>query len=92
MHVASEIKVSAPGSIMLMGEHAVLFGHRALACAVDKYMHVSLQPRDDRDVVIDSALANYHSSLDQLADDDRLSFVLAAIRRFPKPAGRPVLP
>ncbi|MDI3323345.1 GHMP kinase [Pontibacterium granulatum] len=82
MHVASEIKVSAPGSIMLMGEHAVLFGHRALACAVDKYMHVSLQPRDDRDVVIDSALANYHSSLDQLADDDRLSFVLAAIRRF----------
>lgn len=82
MHVASEIKVSAPGSIMLMGEHAVLFGHRALACAVDKYMHVSLQPRDDRDVVIDSALANYQSSLDQLADDERLSFVLAAIRRF----------
>ena len=35
MPAASELKVSAPGSIMLMGEHAVLFGHRALACAVD---------------------------------------------------------
>lgn len=82
MPVASEIKVSAPGSIMLMGEHAVLFGHRALACAVDKYMHVSLQPRTDRQIIVDSALANYESSLDQLAEDERLSFVLAAIRRF----------
>lgn len=82
MPAASEIKVSAPGSIMLMGEHAVLFGHRALACAVDKYMTVQLHARDDQQVVIDSALAQYQSPLDNLQDDERLSFVLAAIGRL----------
>ena len=82
MHDWSQIKVSVPGSIMLMGEHAVLFGHRALACAVDKYIHLILTPRNDRLVVIDSALAGYHSSLDELVDEPRLSFVLAAVSRF----------
>ncbi|MGB0466767.1 MAG: mevalonate kinase [Pontibacterium sp.] len=82
MHALSTIKVTAPGSIMLMGEHAVLFGHQALACAVDKFMCVTLTAREDRDVVIDSALATYQASLDTLTEDERLSFVLAAIRRF----------
>ncbi|PIE25497.1 MAG: mevalonate kinase [Neptuniibacter caesariensis] len=67
---------------MLMGEHAVLFGEKALACAVDKYIYVELSPRTDREVYIDSALATYHSTLDQLVDEPELSFVLAAIRQF----------
>jgi mevalonate kinase len=73
------IKVTAPGSIMLMGEHAVLFGHRAIACAVDKRIQVILTPRSDRAVSIRSSLANYHSTLDDLEADSRLSFVLFAI-------------
>jgi len=81
VHVISEIKVSAPGSLMLMGEHAVLFGHRALACAVDKRIHVTLNPRPDRNIVIRSALAQYQGSLDELPDDSRLSFVLFAINQ-----------
>ncbi|WP_286237423.1 mevalonate kinase family protein [Neptuniibacter halophilus] len=76
------IKVTVPGSIMLLGEHAVLFGEKALACAVDKYIHLQLTPRSDRKVRIDSALAQYESDLDQLAAEPRLSFVLAAVRRF----------
>lgn len=82
MPTYSMIKVSAPGSIMLMGEHAVLFGHRALACAVDKYIHVELTPRSDRLFIIDSALAQYQATLDNPGDDARLSFVLASVRRF----------
>ncbi len=81
MPAISTIKVSAPGSIMLMGEHAVLYGYRAIACAVDKYMQVSLQPRQDRDVVIHSALSEYQSNLDQLEPDDQLTFVLYAVRQ-----------
>lgn len=77
----SSIKVTAPGSLMLMGEHAVLFGQRALACAVDKRISVELKPRSDRAVLIDSALAQYHSTLDQLAQEPALSFVLTAIQR-----------
>lgn len=78
----SLVKVTAPGSIMLMGEHSVLFGEKALACAVDKYIHIELKSRDDRQVFIDSALAQYESSLDQLVDEPQLSFVLAAVRLF----------
>lgn len=83
----STISVSAPGSIMVMGEHAVLFGHRAIACAVDKYIHVDLTPRDDDQVIIDSALAEYCGSLNALHDDQRIRFVLAAIAHF-----QPALP
>lgn len=78
---AASIKVTAPGSLMLMGEHAVLFGQRALACAVDKRISVELKPRTDRAVVIDSALAQYQSSLDDLTQEPALSFVLTAIQR-----------
>lgn len=77
----SSIQVTAPGSLMLMGEHAVLFGQRALACAVDKRISVELKPRKDRAVVIDSALAQYQSGLDDLTQDPDLSFVLTAIQR-----------
>ncbi|WP_245574231.1 mevalonate kinase [Neptunomonas japonica] len=79
MHATSVIKVTAPGSIMLMGEHAVLFGHRAIACAVDKRIQVTLIPRSDRSVLIRSSLADYCSTLDDLETDSRLSFVLFAI-------------
>lgn len=78
----SQIKVSVPGSIMLMGEHAVLFGEKALACAVDKYITVVLTPANGRDVYVDSTLAQYHSNLDDLAPEPELSFVIAAIASF----------
>lgn len=82
MQDGSQIKVSVPGSIMLMGEHAVLFGHRALACAVDKYIHLELTPRQDGMLVIDSALAQYQAPLSALTDEPALSFVLAAVRQL----------
>lgn len=77
----SVIRASAPGSIMLMGEHSVLFGERALACAVDKHIHVTLTPRDDRVVNIDSSLADYSADLDDLKAEAKLSFVLAVIEQ-----------
>lgn len=77
-----EIRVSAPGSIMVMGEHSVLFGERAIACAVDRYMHLRLIPRRDRRLQIRSALAEVGGSLDCLPHEPRLSFVLATIGLF----------
>ncbi len=67
---------------MLMGEHAVLRGARAIACAVDSYIHVELTPRQDRQVFIHSALGEYAASLDQLPDSDDLSFVVTAVRQW----------
>lgn len=77
-----KIKVSVPGSIMLMGEHSVLFGEKALACAIDKRIEVVLSPLPDRSVSVDSALACYHSELGCLKDEPKLSFVISAIKMF----------
>ncbi|WP_324767012.1 GHMP kinase [Pokkaliibacter plantistimulans] len=79
MYAWNKIRTSAPGNLMVMGEHAVLHGQWALGAAVDKRIHLELQPRADRQVIIHSALAEYHSDLDQLEDHPNLSFVLKVI-------------
>lgn len=74
-----EINASAPGTLMLLGEHAVLHGSKALVLAVDKRIRVRLQPCSDQCVRIDSALGQYQSALELLQPDPAFSFVLAAI-------------
>ena len=54
-----QLKASAPGSLMLMGEHAVLHGKKALVCAIDQRISVSLTPREDARISIVSALGEY---------------------------------
>lgn len=73
------LKVRVPGSLMLMGEHAVLHGELAIALAAANYIEIELSARSDRSVVIDSALAQYQAQLENLNEEPRLSFVLAAI-------------
>lgn len=82
MCVSSIIKTRAPGSIMLLGEHAVLRGATAIACAVDKYMEVTLEPLEGRQVRVLSALGEYRGTLDSLPDAPELAFVVAALRRW----------
>jgi mevalonate kinase len=48
------IKVSAPGSLMLTGEHAVLRDYPALVAAVNLRMHVEIQALDKKGIIIDS--------------------------------------
>ncbi len=43
----SSIEASAPGSVMIAGEHAVLHGSKAIAMAIDKRLSVKLTPRED---------------------------------------------
>lgn len=77
----SEIyNVSAPGSLMLMGEHAVLYGELALVCAITQRIRVSLHPRADSEVHIYSQLGEYHASLERLPMAADFKFVLAAIQ------------
>lgn len=75
-------KVSAPGSTMLMGEHAVLQGEVALVCAVDARIEVTLRARSDRQVHIHSSLGQYQADLDLLTPHPALSFVLAAVSAY----------
>ncbi len=75
-------KASAPGSLMLLGEHAVLQGQPALVCAVNRRIHVTLAPRKDRAIRITSALGRYSASVDRIKPSKNFRFVVAAVRRF----------
>ncbi|WP_119394558.1 mevalonate kinase [Salinibius halmophilus] len=79
------IITSAPGSTMLLGEHAVLYGHRALVLAVDQRLTVTLVPRADEQIIISSALGRVSGSVRQLPASQALGFVCQAIAHC-KPA------
>lgn len=55
-------KASAPGSLMLLGEYAVMHDYPALVCAIDKRITVTLVPSDDEVIEIDSALGSHHTT------------------------------
>lgn len=68
---------------MLLGEHAVLHGRRALVCAIDQRMTVSATPLDRPILKIDSALGQYESPLGELEDHSDFRFVLDAVKQYP---------
>lgn len=78
---AAAITVSAPGSLMLLGEHAVLHGHRAMVCAINRRITVRLYPSTNNSVKIVSDLGDYQSPLEDLVDHPSFGFVLQSIRQ-----------
>jgi mevalonate kinase len=78
------IKVSVPGSIMLLGEHAVLQNYPAVVGAVDRRIFAELIPRSDRKVFINSdRFGEFVTDIDlQVADTQKFRFILAALRAF----------
>lgn len=74
------IRFSAPGNLMLMGEHAILHDQPAIALAVGNRLSVSLTPRVDDTVTIESELGCYQSTLSELSEDSTFSFMVAAIQ------------
>jgi len=74
---------SAPANTMLMGEHAVLFGHSALVCALTQRIYVRANKRTDRKIVIESGLGHFQCSLadlpTQLCETTPFTFVLQAL-------------
>ncbi|MCG7494394.1 mevalonate kinase [Thalassobius sp. Cn5-15] len=76
-----QITTSAPGSIMITGEHAVVYGHRAIVAAVDQRITVALRQRMDRRISITSQIAErFETTLDNLAPSHDYRFVVACIR------------
>jgi len=77
------LKASAPGSMMLLGEYAVLYGKHALVCAVDKRITVTLSPRHDERIEIQSSLhGHYSTDLSQLKIEKPFHFVLGALKQY----------
>jgi len=79
----------APANLMLLGEHSVVYGEPALACAVNQFIEIEWQANDDDTVCIESALANYEFTLEELKhaaledlEHPKLRFVIQALRVF----------
>lgn len=76
-------KAVVPGSLMLFGEHAVLHGSHAIVTAIENYLTVTLTPRIDKIININSELlGKYQFSLDDFKITSRFNFVLAAIGEY----------
>lgn len=75
----SKLIASAPASLMLAGEHAVLHNYLALVCAVNRRITVSLSERSDDTIQIDSQLGHLTTSLKEIKITPPFEFVTAAI-------------
>lgn len=75
------VHTSAPGSLMLLGEHAVLHGKHALVGAINRRISVELFQTSENKVRIFSSLGNYEAPLNELVDHPSFRFVLQAIRQ-----------
>lgn len=71
-------RFSAPGSVMLMGEHAVLNGSRSICCAIDRRIRLSAEAQDERSISIRSGLGAFETSLDHPDPNPEFEFVVRA--------------
>jgi len=81
--MAQPLVVSAPGSLMLLGEHAVLHGYPCLVAAINRRVRIIIEPRTDGIVNIDSALGSISAKRQHLPDDPAFRFVVGALRHIP---------
>lgn len=72
----------APGSLMLFGEHAVLHGQPAIACAIDHWLTIEWQERDDLQLHIITDFVEHRTDWQTLTPEPKLSFVMTALRLF----------
>lgn len=79
-----KFKASAPGTLMLLGEHAVLRNKLALCAATDQRIAVTITKRNDKKIIIDSALGSLHTSLSAIKIEKPFQFVLASLQHFQK--------
>ncbi|MEM9854029.1 MAG: galactokinase family protein [Pseudomonadota bacterium] len=77
------VTASAPGSVMIIGEHAVVQGAPALVAAIDQRARVTVKKRADRQVVFTSEIASpLETSLDDLRVAGPYRFLAAALKAF----------
>jgi mevalonate kinase len=73
---------------MLFGEHAVLRGKLAIACAINQRIKVSLSQREDTLITISSNLGTHTTTIQALAPSPHFRFVMQALmNNRPLPCG-----
>jgi mevalonate kinase len=83
---------SAPGKVILFGEHFVVYGTKAILCSMDKRIKVTSQLIDERKIRIKSDIGNVEVDVESALNDSdpmRPFVYLAAhtLKKFKKNAG-----
>ena len=76
------IVASAPGSLMLFGEHAVLRGKQAIVAAVEPRVIITLTPSSDKTITIHSSLGTASTSIDSISFGKTFRFMEKALLLF----------
>ncbi len=66
--------ISAPGKLMLMGEHAVVYGYPCLVTAVSERLSVSIEETSDGTITVDAPQVKDTRFVDQAIVDGCLAF------------------
>lgn len=84
-----QIKVSAPGKLMLFGEHAVIYDHPCIVTAVNHRISTKVKVIDESKIVINAPevnVTNYKKDIDNLSSTENLPkgvrFLETAIKNF----------
>lgn len=83
-----QVTVSVPGKLMLMGEHAVVYGRPCIVTAVSQRMQVTIEKIDETIFRLNAAdlhLENYQRPLIEVGKGDipnKVKFVEIALRNF----------
>ncbi len=78
------IHTSAPATLMLMGEHAVLRNYPCLVGAASPRLHVYITQRDDDIICIKSNLGEHACTLKTIEIKPPFTFILSLIKQFQK--------
>jgi len=84
----NEVTVSAPGKLMLLGEHAVVYNHPCLVTAVDQRMRATVELLNNKDFELeaeDVKVKGYRKSLSGLGVGDipkEVKFVEIALKNI----------
>lgn len=89
-HLPTHWQSHAPASLMLFGEHAVLHGRPALACAMNAWLSIDWQVRSDQRLHIHSQLGEHQTDWHQLSDHPSLRFVLASLKQLRDASPQPL--
>jgi mevalonate kinase len=84
----NKVEVSAPGKLMLFGEHAVVYGKPCIVTAVDQRIRVRAELQRDNRLTIqapDVGVTKYAQDMNKLGEGEVAKgarFILAAVRNF----------
>lgn len=88
MHMISSVVASAPGKLMLFGEHAVVYGHPCLVTAVNLRVSVQVTRTNQAQVTITTptTVEPFSTSVEALVAattvPDNVKFVALALKKF----------